>query len=294
MNSNTPISPISLDTAIDKFVSELKSQKRSSATVTAYVGDLTQLKNYLNDHRLTQATTIQTSNLQDYLDHLLSNGYTAKSASRKLNSTKSFFKFLLSQGLLEKDPSVTVAHPKYDTSAPRILSSTEYKNLREVCRLDIRTSAIVELLLQTGIRISELANIRLEDIQKTEIYIRPIENNPARTIPLSKSAQIAIQNYLTQRPKDTTSTNLFITKTGRPLLVRNIRTIIDRYFRDANIKAAKVNDLRHTFAAFQLQSGISVSYLSEVLGHRRLTSTQKYLEYIKSPDTTTLTKLQEL
>lgn len=286
--------PISFTLATEKFLADLRLQKRSSATVTAYAGDLTQLKKYLEDHRLTQATTIQTQNLQDYLDHILTNGYTAKSASRKLNSIKSFFKFLHSQNLIPTDPSTTIAHPKYDTSAPRILTATEYKNLREACRLDIRTAAVVELLLQTGIRISELAAIKLSDIKKTEIDIRPIENNPARTIPLGRSAQISIQNYLSQRPKETADQHLFITKTGRPLLIRNIRTIIDRYFRIAGIKTAKVNDLRHTFVAHQLQTGVDVQYLSLILGHRRLTSTQKYLEYVKLPATPPVSKLQEL
>jgi site-specific recombinase XerD len=291
---SSTIEPISLETATDKFTSQLRLQKRSSATITAYASDLSQLKTYLNDHRITQASTVLPEHLQSYIDHILQNGYTTKSASRKLNSIKSYFKFLHSQNLISQDPSSTIAHPKYTTSAPRILTSAEVKNLREACRLDIRTAAILELLLQTGIRISELAAIELTDIKKAEIYIRPIENNPDRTIPLAKSAQVAVQNYLSLRPKDTTSSHLFITKTGRPLLIRNIRTIIDRYFREANIKSAKVNDLRHTFIAFQLEASVDLKYLSQVVGHRRLTSTQKYLDYVKLPPTFPISKLQEL
>lgn len=286
--------PISLETSTQEFVSDLRLQKRSSATVTAYLGDLTQLKTYLNNHRITQATSVQTQHLQDYLDHILTNGYTTKSASRKLNSIKSYFKYLYSHNLVTSDPSTTIAHPKYAASAPRILAPSEYKNLREAIRLDIRTAAIVELLLQAGIRISELAAIRLEDIKKAELDIRPIENNPARTIPLGKSVQAAIQNYLSLRPKDSTDTHLFITKTGRPLLIRNIRTIVDRYFREAGVKSAKVNDLRHTFIAHQLQSGVDIHFISLVVGHKRLTSTQKYLEFIKTPPPPHISKLQEL
>lgn len=153
--------------------------------------------------------------------------------------------------------------------------------------------AIVELLLQTGIRISELANIHLEDVNKNELVIRPAENNPARTIPLNKSAAAAAQNYLAVRPaaKDP---HLFVTKTGRPLLVRNIRTAIDRYFDHAGVKNVKVNDLRHTFMAHQLSAGVDPEYLAKTVGHKRLSSTSKYLDFIKSSVSTLSSRLVEL
>src|SRR5262249_47462826 len=158
---------------------------------------------------------------------------------------------------------------------PRILTASEYKALREACRLDIRMSAIIELLLQAGIRISELANLRLDDVRKNELVVRPVENNSERTIPLSKSCVTAIQNYLAIRPK-VKDDHLFVTKSGRALLVRNIRTSIDRNFKAAGVKNAKVNDLRHTFVAHQLAGGVDPEYLSKAVGHKRLTSTAKY------------------
>lgn len=285
--------PISFEAAQEKFISYLKLQKRSTATITAYAGDLAQLKHYLLDHKITQATTVSPSHLQDFMAHLVQTNYTAKSSSRKLNSVKSFFKFLTDVGLVPVNPASGVAHPKYEVSSPRILTSDEYRNLRDACRLDIRTAAIVELLLQTGIRISELAGLHLEDIKKTEMFIRPLENNGARTVPLGHSAQSAVQNYLAIRPQ-VIDPHLFITKTGRPLLIRNIRTIIDRYFKQAGVRGAKVNDLRHTFIAYQLEHAVSIETISEIVGHRRLTSTQKYLDFVKLSETPTTTKLQEL
>lgn len=284
--------PISFDSALSKFTVKLQSQKRSTATITAYSGDLTQLKKYLGDHRITQATTVQTQHLQDYLDNLSSTGYTPKSVSRKINSLKTFFKFLSSEGLAPTNPAETLIHPKYETAQPRVLTEPEYRSLRDACRLDIRMCAIIELLLQTGIRISELANLHLEDVKKNEIVVKAQENNPARTVPLGKSAVAAIANYLAIRPK-VTDLHLLVTKTGRPLLVRNIRTAIDRYFRQAGIKGAKVNDLRHTFIAHQLEAGADPTYLAKIVGHKRLSSTEKYLGFLKSPSQTS-TKLIEL
>lgn len=287
------IEPISFPKAIDTFVGHLKNQKRSTATVIAYANDLKQLQKYLEEHRITQATTVQTPHLQEFVAHLSNNNYTAKSVSRKLNSIKTFFKHLLAQEKITTDPARPLGHPKYDTAPPRILSIDEYKRLRDACRLDIRMCAIIELLLQTGLRISELANLHLEDINKNELSVRAAENNPARLVPLNKAAAASVQNYLAIRPQ-VKDPHLFVTKTGRPLLVRNIRTAIDRYFDQAGVKSAKVNDLRHTFMAHQLQAGVDPEYLSKTVGHKRLSSTSKYFDFIKASVSTLSSRLVEL
>lgn len=285
--------PVSFADAQEKFLSHLKSQKRSSATVIAYGSDLNQLGSFLQSHKITQATTVATPHLTDFINHLTSQNYTPKSVSRKINSIKTFFKFLHTQNMILVNPSTPLTHPKYDTKPPRILSQAEYKNLRDVSRLDIRVSAIIELLLQTGMRISELANLHLEDIKKNELFLGALENNPSRTIPLNKSAAAAVQNYLAIRPQ-VSDTHLFVTKTGRPLLIRNIRTSIDHYFKRAGIKDAKVNDLRHTFIAHQLSHGVHPEIIHKHVGHRRLSSTQKYLEFVKITETLVVTRLLEL
>ena len=285
--------PIGFEIALEKFVHMLKSQHRSSSTTVAYSGDLIQLKGYLEDRRITQATSVQTQHLEDFVAHLSTKGYTPKSVSRKINSLKTFFKFLHQSGLHSQNPSTPLTHPKFENPSPRILAPDEFKSLRDACRLDIRVCAIVELLLQTGMRISELANLNLDDIRKTELYIRPLENNAARTIPLNKTAATTIQNYLAIRPQ-TENTHLFVTKTGRPLLIRNIRTSIDRYFKKAGLKDVKVNDLRHTFIAYQLKNGVHPEVIHKHVGHRRISSTEKYLDFVKITATATSSKLLEL
>lgn len=285
--------PVSLTTALEKFLSYLKSQKRSQATTIAYSSDLRQLQEHLVGHKITQATTVATTHLEGYIESLHGQNYTLKSISRKINSLKTFFKYLHSEGLLTENPANSLTHPKVESKAPRIFSPQEVKNLRDAVRLDIRISAIVEILLQTGVRISELANLRLDDIKKNEALIRAQENNPARTVPLNKPALSAIQNYLSLRPK-VENDHLFVTKTGHQLLVRNIRTAIDRYFRKAGVKEAKVNDLRHTFIAHQLKNGVLPELIHKHVGHRRLSSTQKYLDYITIDVTETHTRLLEL
>jgi len=289
---DTP-NPLSFETALDKFLSYLKDQKRSSATSIAYRGDIIQLQKHLKDHKITQASTVRHEHLSGFIDNLNSQNFTAKSVSRKINSLKTFFKFLHAQNMISENPATLLTHPKYDILPPRILTPVETKNLRDAVRLDIRISAIVELLLQTGMKISELANLRLEDIKKNEIHIGPLENNPPRDIPLNRPASVAVSNYLSLRP-NVSDNHLFVTKTGRPLLIRNIRTSIDRYFRKAGIKSAKVNDLRHTFIAHQLKGGVETAYLQKHVGHKRLTSTQKYLDYITIDVSETHTRILEV
>ncbi len=285
--------PISFEAALEKFLKNLESKSRSSATRIAYGSDLKQLRDHMSGKRITQATTIAPEHLQEYIDTLFTKSYTAKSISRKINSMKTFFTYLKLENLVTANPAENLAHPRYDIKPPRILSPQEYKALRDAVRLDIRIGTIIELLLQTGMRISELANLHLEDIAKNSLHIRPIENNPARDIPLTKSSGAAISNYLSLRPK-VTDDHLFVTKTGRPLLIRNIRTSIDRYFRKADLKDVKVNDLRHTFIAHQLKNGVHPEVVHKHVGHKRLSSTQKYLEYLDIKEEFTLTRIVEL
>lgn len=285
--------PVSFDTALERFLKHLEEVSRSSATRIAYNSDLEQLRDHMGSHRITQATTIQTEHLQDYISHLFSQNYTAKSISRKINSLKTFFRYLHEEKLITANPAELLPHPKYDIKPPRILNSEEYKSLRDVSRFDIRISAIIELLLQTGMRISELANLRLDDIKKNEIYIRSQENNPARTIPVPKPAFSAVSNYLSMRPQ-VKDDHLFVTKTGHPLLIRNIRTSVDRYFKKSGLKGVKVNDLRHTFIAHQLKNGVQPEIIHKHVGHKRLSSTQKYLEHLNIKEELTLTRIVEL
>ncbi|MCL5784074.1 MAG: tyrosine-type recombinase/integrase [Patescibacteria group bacterium] len=288
---------INLNDARQQFIGHLKGRNRSSATILAYGKDIEQLIEYLNKEGITNASDVVTEQLQSFMQQLAKESYTPKSISRKTNSTKTFFKFLKSSGLIESDPAVAITHPTFENKPPRILSKLEYRALRDAARGDIRMSAIIEVLLQTGIRISELAKLTIDDVNFSEenptIYIRPEEGSVERTIPLNKPAVEALKKYLEIRSK-TQSKALFVTKTGRPLLVRNIRTAIDRYFRLAGISGAKVNDLRHTWVAHQLSSGISLTLVSKLAGHKRVSTTERYLQYVPSRTSEDKAKLEEL
>ena len=274
-----------LKAAHQEFVSHLKERKRSSATVLAYGKDIEQLVSFLEDMKKSEAHEVAKEDLEAFMAVLSKKGYTPKSISRKTNSTKTFFRYLKINEYITDDPATLLAHPKFETPPPRILTKMEYRALRDAARNDVRISTVIEVLLQTGIRIGELANIHVEDLElespEPTLTIRPNEGHPERTIPLNKPVAEALARYLKVRP-ETKEPTLFVTKTGRPLLIRNIRTAIDRYFRLAGIKDAKVNDLRHTFVAHHLMAGTSLVVVSKLAGHKRLATTEKYLEFIQN------------
>lgn len=287
--------PIILSDAQQQFTDSLRQEGKAHATVIAYSKDIEQLVDFLKQQNITIPTEVTFEAIDEFKELLKKQRYTGKSISRKINSIKAFFRFLIGRGELTENPADVVIHPKVDAAPPRVLSKIEYRALRDACRGDVRMSAIVELLLQTGMRISELAALQVSevDLDRNSIYIHPQNSRAARRVPLNAAAKAALMDYLKIRPRAREKT-LFLTKTCRPFLVRNIRTAIDRYFRLAGIKDAKVNDLRHTFIVEQLKAGTPLVYISQLVGHKRITTTEKYLKLIEAPDMNPSVQIEEL
>lgn len=259
---------------VNSFIDHLKGQDKSKHTIVAYKKDLEQFIGYLSSREVSDIKEVKKEDIENFIGKLLSESYTKKSASRKLNSIRTFFRYLKAEDVIKQNPSLEVSHPKYTQAPPRILSKLEYRALRDFAKSDKRTYAMVELLLQTGIRIGELAEIKMNDVSDDSLKV------DGRNIPLNKAVRRAITNY-TKARHDSETDFLFVTKTGRQLLVRNIRSIITRCFREVGIEDAKVQDLRNTFIAYQLMNGASISYISKIVGHKRLSSTEKYLDLVK-------------
>lgn len=266
---------------LDKFVTYLKSRAKSDFTIIAYKKDLEQFVGFLTSKEKNDIREIKKEDIEGFISKLLQDNYTKKSASRKLNSIRTFFRYLKNEGVIEQNPSLDVSHPKYSQAPPRIFSKLEYRALRDMGKEDPRTYALIEVLLQTGVKIGELANLNYNDVGGGVLRIAPYGKNLERKVPLNKAAKKAIDEYLIIRGKTTQDDHLFITRTGHPLLVRNIRQIITRCFREVGIENATVNDLRNTFIAYQLINGASVEYIARIVGHRRLSSTERFLNLVK-------------
>jgi len=289
------MSNLALKEALNLFTDTLNKKGKSINTIVAYKGDINQLIIFLGKKQFTEVQSIGLKEIEDFKKDLTENGYTAKSVSRKLNSIKNFFSFLKDEGKISLDPSTEVKHPKYENDIPKILKPIEYRSLRDACRNDIRATAIVELMLQAGLRIKEIESLKIEDIKENEVVIESYESHSQREVPLNNSAKTALKRYLDEvRADNSKNKNVFITKTGRVLLARNIRSLLNRYFNKADIKGIKVNDLRNTFIVFQLKAGVPLDVVSQVVGHKRISTTEKYLELIDTKEESRGIKLKEL
>jgi site-specific recombinase XerD len=262
---------------LPKFIESLKLKARSPATVLAYKSDLEQLVEFLTKRNKALPSQVRPDDLDSFRDTLLADKYTAKSVSRKLNAVKTFFRWMIAENVITGDPSASVAHPKIESALPKFLSQLEYRALRDVVRQDVRIAAIIELILQTGLRISEVANLKTADVKDTTIRVESYATQPERNIPLNRPAQEVVNSYMKIRPK-ADSPYVFISKNGKPLAVRNIRASIARYMQRAELPSYSVNDLRTTFIVENLKNGVDLVLLSQVTGHKRLSTTERYLE----------------
>ncbi|MDA1317193.1 MAG: tyrosine-type recombinase/integrase [bacterium] len=266
---------------LERFIAFLNDQGKSKFTIVAYKKDIEQFIGFLASVEKNDIRDVKKDDIEGFISNLLEKKYTKKSASRKLNSIRTLFRFLKHEGVISANPAFDISHPKYTQTPPRILSKMEYRALRDVAKEDVRTYALVEVLLQTGIKIGEIATLFIKDMGEDSITIRPYGKNIERIVPLNKAAKDAMNEYVKVRGTNGSTENIFITRTGNALLIRNIRQIIDRCFQEVGIENATVNDLRNTFIAHQLRNGATLEYISSIVGHRRISSTERFLNLVK-------------
>lgn len=277
--------PNQLSSPLSGFLNELESKDRSKFTITAYKKDLEQLINYLKEKGIKTWNQATTEVLDKYVNFLKQEkDYTLKTISRKINSMKTFYRFLISRKFIDQNYANHVRHPKIDKQIPRILSPLEYKALRDTARENLRLYTIIELLLQTGMRIGELSRLKLEDIdlEKKNIVVQAFSSYPKRNFEINPVLEEALRNYLRKISSSRNSRYFFFAKSGNNLLIRNIRSSVDKAFKKTGIRDVKVNDLRNTFIIYQLEHGMELETLAKIVGHKKVTTTENYLEYIES------------
>lgn len=277
-----------IEKLLNQFIIHLEGKGRSHSTIIAYRKDIEQLLTYVNQQKQeAKLADLDTKMLEAYVEHLKQSGkFTLKTVSRKINSLKTFFKYLESEGLIVKNYAEPIEHPDVEPQPPRTLSPLEYRALRDVARNNLRLYTMVELLLQTGIRIGELSRLKRDEAmlegENPFIKVAEYSSNPARTVELNETITEALERYIAKtEDKKNQEGHLFFTKTGNPVLIRNIRTAINRAFEKAGIKNATVNDIRNTFIVYQLEQGMKIEKLAEIIGHQKPTTTERYLELVE-------------
>jgi site-specific recombinase XerD len=263
----------------------LAAANKSPATITAYRTDLTQFLTFLAETNVTvaQPADIRRDDLAEYLASLADQGRSGITRARKLAAIREFFRFLEADGLVAVNPTKGLATPKKERNGRNTLRPDEYTKLLSLAGANPRDYAILQVFLQTGIRVSELCALTLEDIdfhQRT-LRITQGKGKQARTIELEKKGIQAIRSYLAVRP-NSLHRELFLNYQGAPLSDRGVRKMLDKYLKAAGItKAISPHSLRHTFATHKAERGVSPYQLKEWLGHARLDTTAIYVHMAK-------------
>jgi site-specific recombinase XerD len=271
------------------FIGSLNQKGRAEATIIAYKKDLEQLFSFLDSQNISDIKNVDSKHIKQHLKNIQSEQkLTLKSISRKINSIRTFFKFLVESKIIKDNQALDVEHPKLKQHDPRVLSSLEYRAIRDAARLNPKYYTMIELILQTGLRISEIANLKVEDIKfinetKAVLNVAAYSNNSGRTIELNPLAILALQDYFNRFIKDKKRPTdpLFYTKNGGSIIIRNIRASLENIFRKAGIEGITVNDLRNTFIVYQLQNGLPLAKVSEIVGHQKSATTERYLKLLK-------------
>ncbi|MDF2612143.1 MAG: xerD [Lachnospiraceae bacterium] len=269
---------------IDAFITYLLEVKHASKnTIQAYSNDLKKLQNFLQKLNITTITRISETSLTSFVLSLEKEGLSPASVSRNIASVKAFLLYLLKQGKITGDPSERMKAPKVIKKSPQIIDETLMDKLLKQpdkkTKKGIRDKAMLELMYATGMKVSELTQMRMSDINLSGRYITCGEKKE-RNIPLGRTAKEAIQNYLEFRqnefPSDVGDT-LFLNSNGEPLSRQGFWKILRGYAKEIGIDNMNPNIIRNSFAAHLIENGADLSSVSEFLGHSDIAATQAYL-----------------
>jgi len=265
-------------------------------TIKSYNSDWMDFFNYLEkemkfDIKKIDICTINHSIIRKYLVYLNNRNLAKSTIARKIAAVRSFYRYLLKKGIIEQNPLDTVSTPKIPQRLPRYLEIEEInKVMKQPILLNnsgLRDRAILETLYGAGIRVSELVNIDVDNLDLSYGYVRVTgKGNRERILPLGNEAIKALKDYLNKAyilmVKDGEKA-LFVNKNGMRLSSRSIRDIVNKYCHKADIKGTfSPHSFRHSFATHLLDNGADLRVVQELLGHKKISSTQVYTHVSKS------------
>jgi integrase/recombinase XerC len=275
---------------LERFISYLSLEKRfSKHTIIAYEGDLTQFRDYLvTQYQLEDFTQVSHFIIRSWAVSLIEQGLDTRSVNRKLTCLRTFYRFLMKNQLVTKNPMQKVQAPKNSTKLPEYLEDQKMDQLLEP-KLDdssyeaLRNNLIIDFFYRTGVRLSELINIKINDVNLYNLTVTVLgKRNKMRQIPLTNKFKVLIQKYLVARSdfmkeKGTVHDYFFTENNGNQMypkfVYRLVKTEISKV---STSKKRSPHILRHTFATTMLNHGADINAIKELLGHSSLAATQVY------------------
>jgi integrase/recombinase XerD len=282
-----------VDDLLQEFLIYLQVEKGlAKNTLVAYEHDLKKFISYLKQAKELALNEIDKNFLAAYFYFLRKRGDSPASTARELASLRGFFKFLCMEEYLETNPTIYIETPKLPQKLPRVLSEEEVERLLEIPQgiapLTLRDRAMLELMYATGMRVSELVNLTIQQLNLDFAYVRCLgKGNKERIIPLGSQAVKSLQVYLEKgRPllvKNPRETALFVNHHGRGITRQGFWKIIKQRAREAGIyKEITPHTLRHSFATHLLANGADLRSVQELLGHADVSTTQIYTHLTKN------------
>jgi len=277
-----------MNTLIQEFSDYLRIEKRNSPhTICAYRRDLVRFSADFAGQKLESVTT---ADIRDFLISLKEQGLSTASVARSLSSIKSFFKYLCQDKQFQDNPAEILETPKRWRKLPDVLSSEDVDNLLKSPNLEsvfgLRDKAMLEILYASGLRVSELINLKISQLDMEVGYLRTFgKGSKERIVPIGAVAKRAVENYtLNSRPalasnlkNGRKAEELFLTRRGRGMTRQGFWKILKGYVSQANVRdSVSPHTLRHAFATHLLERGADLRSVQQMLGHSDISTTQIY------------------
>ncbi len=264
-----------------------KDKKLSDNTLQSYKRDITQYEAYINEENL-QYLKVTKEDIKNYLENLKNIGKKTSTISRNLASIRSFYQYLVRTKKIKEDPTEGIQSPKVEKRVPNVLTSKEVELLLEqpkaVDLKGIRDKAMLEFAYATGMRVTEIINLNIDDLNLKEGYVSCNNASKQRNIPLGAISINALKEYIKKaRPyliKSEDEKSLFVNINGKRLTRQGFWKIVKFYKEQAHIdKDITPHVLRHSFATHLLQNGADLKAIQVMLGHSDISSTQVYMQF---------------
>jgi tyrosine recombinase XerC len=265
---------------IHRFLEHLKRRNLSPNTIRAYSRDLQLFANY---SKRSDPADVTTTAIRAYLAEQLAQGISKRSLARKLSTLRAFFKYLVDSGEIENNPAASLRTPRFRPKLPAFLDLQQTKQMVEVPGssnnpMSARDTAILELMYSSGMRVSELVNLNVAQIDLASGVVRIIGKGSKERLALVGSySRDAIEKYLPVRNAKNGESALFVNRFGSRITARSIRRIVRKYAMQLGLTGKVTpHTLRHSFATHMLDAGCDLRTLQEMLGHSSLSTTQVY------------------
>lgn len=271
---------------IDEFCTYLLIDKNySNNTIIAYKTDLNNFYKAIDKDTIL----IKNDDIKWYLKHLKENNHSEKSIARNISSIKSFYKYLVINNYVKFNPAENIVTLKLTKKLPSVLSIDEINKILDIQTYDnysIRNKAMLELMYATGLRVSELVNLKIYDIDITDSLVRTMgKGSKERIVPIGEIANNALNEYLKVRSsffKKEINDDLFLNNHGKKMTRQGLFKIIKKIAKEKNIKKEiSPHTLRHSFATHMINNGADLKIIQELLGHSDISTTQIYTHISK-------------